>query len=157
MVVTKHGSNMRRNFTKRWHKAYAALYGAGAKDHEEAALQKAVTRRKPNRLYPTEEEEQIMTAVWLTKQGIPFFHIPNGGYRDYREAAKLKRMGVQAGIPDLMIPIPNGIYHSLYIELKRIKCGKISDVQKYWLDILNKYGHKAIVCYGANEAIKEIE
>ena len=40
------------------------------------------------------------------------YHIPNGGKRDARTAANLKRQGVKAGVPDLHLPValggPNG-------------------------------------------------
>ena len=45
-------------------------------------------------------------------------HIPNGGRRNAKEAAKLKRMGVLAGVSDLHLPVARGGYHSMYIEMK---------------------------------------
>lgn len=36
-------------------------------------------------------------------------HIPNGGARNAREAAKLKRMGVLAGVSDLHLPVARGM------------------------------------------------
>lgn len=55
-----------------------------------------------------EDQIHIPCADWLrvfknkTKR-IVYFHVPNGGKRDKRVAAKLKRMGVIAGIPDFII------------------------------------------------------
>ena len=57
------------------------------------------------RKLPTESQEQIMLVTWLVKKGIKFYAIPNGGKRNYLEAAKFKREGVQPGVPDLCIPI----------------------------------------------------
>lgn len=34
--------------------------------------------------------------------GVVYFHVPNGGQRDLREAKRLKQSGVKAGVPDLM-------------------------------------------------------
>lgn len=101
---------------------------------------------------PTEDSEQIKLAVWLTKQGIKFYAIPNGGHRNYLEAVKLKRTGVQAGVPDICIPQACGAYHGLYIELKRVKGGRVSDSQNYWLGLLREQGYYAEVACGADEA-----
>jgi len=106
-------------------------------------------------LIPTEDQEQAKLCAWLTKEGIRFYAIPNGGSRNLIEAVKFKRCGVQPGIPDLCIPIPSGSYHGLYIELKRIKGGRISDSQIYWLTFLREKGYYAEVANGCQEA-KEI-
>lgn len=57
------------------------------------------------------------------------FAIPNGGSRDIREAVRLKRQGVKAGVSDMFLPIPNSMYHGLFIELKvgktkQVRCKK---------------------------------
>lgn len=101
---------------------------------------------------PKEDEEQIKLAVWLTKRNIKFYAIPNGGKRNFWEAMKLKRTGVQRGVPDICVPIPSGGYHSLYIELKRQKGGVVSSEQREWLDWLNKAGFYARVAKGFEEA-----
>ena len=87
---------------------------------------------------------------------IPVYHIPNGGKRNRREAVNLKRQGVRAGVPDLCIPVPMGSYHGLYIELKVDK-NKTTQNQDDWLELLNKNGYKAVVCYGFDEAKAEID
>lgn len=103
----------------------------------------------------TEDQEQIKLATWMTKQGIRFYAIPNGGKRNLLEAVKLKRMGMSAGVPDLCIPIPSGSYHGLYLELKREKGGKVSHEQAEWLAFLTEKGYYAQVAKGFEEA-KEI-
>lgn len=109
----------------------------------------------------SEYEEQVKLVVWLERNkgrfGIKFYAIPNGGYRTPTEAVKLKRTGVSAGVPDLCIPKSKGSYHGLYIELKRVFGGKVSDFQKEWIDYLNKEGYYAIVCNGFEAAKKVIE
>ncbi len=76
---------------------------------------------------PTEEEEQSALVEWARSQpwGGLFWHVPNGGYRHTREAAKFKRMGVLAGVPDLFLAMPrywpkeNSLTaHGLFIEMK---------------------------------------
>lgn len=101
---------------------------------------------------PTEDYEQIRLCTWLTLQCIPHYSIPNGGFRRFKEAVRLKRTGVQSGVPDLCIPIASGIYHGLYVELKRKKGGKVSDNQIYWLALLREKGYYAEIAKGYEEA-----
>ena len=81
------------------------------------------------------------------------FHIPNGGRRDTAEAANLKRQGVKPGVPDLFLPVARGVYHGLFIELKRRDGGRLSENQKRWLHLLERQGYAAVVCHGAKEAV----
>ena len=83
------------------------------------------------------------------------FHIPNGGKRNAAEAAHLKRQGVKAGVPDICLPVAKSGYHGLYIELKVGK-NKPTEMQKRWIGELNAQGYRAVVCYGWEEAAKEI-
>jgi len=110
-------------------------------------------RHKPKIWCASEDEEQIALVDWLNlKKDIPFYHIPNGGQRDAREGAKLKRMGVSAGAPDLCIPMARKGHHGLYIELKREEGGVLSDAQKKWRDILIKQGYAWYECKGFEHA-----
>ncbi len=77
-------------------------------------------------------------------------HIPNGGYRHPREAKKLKKMGVKAGVSDLLLAYPNDYYHGLWIELKSPK-GKLSSEQKEWLNRMKAVDYSACVSYSLEE------
>lgn len=79
-------------------------------------------------------------------------HCPNGGSRDPREAHNLRLEGVKPGVPDICLPVPRGGYHGLYIELKRLKGGRVSEEQKDWLSALTRQGYMAVVCHGWQEA-----
>lgn len=103
-----------------------------------------------------EADEQRAVVEYCGWKRIPVFHIPNGGSRHPAEAARLKAQGVKAGVPDLCIPVARCGYHSLYIEMKAAK-GRVSGHQREWLDLLNAQGMRAVVCYGAESAIEEIE
>lgn len=109
----------------------------------------------------TEAQEQKFLFQWagLARQKYPelelLFHVPNGGRRDAREAASLKKQGVKAGVPDLVLPSPHGGYHGLYIELKAGK-NKTSKHQNEWLVSLNEQGYFVAVCYGWREASEVI-
>lgn len=83
------------------------------------------------------------------------YHIPNGGKRDARTAANLKRQGVKAGVPDLHLPVARGGYNGLYIELK-VGSNKPTQLQKKWLNSLNEQGYLAVVCYGWQEAAEQL-
>ncbi len=113
-------------------------------------------KRKRIGLTPTEHQEQTMLCVWMTKNNIPHFAIPNGGMRNAKEGFKFKREGVKAGIPDLMIPVPTKAYHGLFLELKRIHGGRLSDTQAYWLAYFNSVGYHARIANGFDEAVNII-
>lgn len=110
----------------------------------------------------SEDEEQQKVIQWaeLMSNAYPdlqmLYHVPNGGSRNRVEAAKLKRMGVRAGVPDLVLPVPRNGYAGLYIELK-VGENRPSKNQKNWLEKLALHGYKALVCYGGNEAIEILE
>lgn len=106
---------------------------------------------------PTEAEYQREVIKHCQLRHIPVFHIPNGGSRNAIEGANLKRQGVMAGVPDLCIPVARGGFHGLYIELKRDKKSTVGKSQRYWQSLLNEQGYLALVCYGADEAISQID
>lgn len=114
-------------------------------------------------IVPTEAQEQKMLFEWVFYQSYKYpelklcHHIPNGGSRNKIEAAKLKAQGVKPGVPDICLPVPNGEYHGLYIELKRRDGGHVSENQKAWLSALKACGYKAEICKGADEAVSMIE
>lgn len=111
---------------------------------------------------PTEAEEQIALFQWAEYAEGKYpplrllYAVPNGGSRHRIEAANLKHQGVKAGVPDLCLPYPRGVYHGLYIEMKVGK-NKPSDSQKVWLQNLASVGYFTAVCYGFNEARATIE
>ena len=122
---------------------------------------------KPNvktRAAPTQWEaaEQETLFTWASYQLGTFpeldmlYHVPNGGSRNKFEAAKLKRQGVKAGVPDIVLPVARDGFHGLYIELKYGK-NKPTEDQKKWIARLKEQGYKAITCYGWREAAGVIE
>lgn len=110
---------------------------------------------------PSEHDEQCALFEWaaLNTGQHPelemLFAVPNGGYRPMITAAQLKAEGVRAGVPDVCLPVARGRFHSLWIEMKR-KPNRTSDAQREWLDNLRHYGHCAVVCWSADEAINTI-
>lgn len=104
---------------------------------------------------PNEDGEQMAVVEYCELCGIDVVHIPNEGKRSAAYGARMKRMGLKKGFPDLEFPIPVGKYHGLYIEMKT-KGGKLEPDQKRWLAKLNARGYRACVCVGADEAITEV-
>jgi hypothetical protein len=96
----------------------------------------------------------MWSAAWLRGQAIPHHHSPNGEKRERHVGAKLKAMGTSPGFPDFFIPLPGAFdgkpKAALFIELKALD-GRVSDVQKAWLDLLNRSGYYACVAYGYAE------
>lgn len=111
--------------------------------------------------YP-ESEEQIALFEWASYRAGAhpelhlMFHIPNGGKRNITEAARFKRMGVKAGVPDICLPVARCGYHGLYIELKA-PGGKASEYQTMWINELTRQRFLARVCVGWKEAADLIE
>ncbi len=105
----------------------------------------------------TEASEQEAVIQFCEYSGIDVIHIANEGKRSARYGAKLKRLGMRKGFPDLFIPIANNGYHGLFIELKRDVTCKPTKEQLLWTGKLNNAGYYATVCYGADAAIREIK
>lgn len=89
-------------------------------------------------------------------------HVPNGGKRDKRTAAKLKATGVKAGVPDIYLDVARGGFHGLRIELKRpATAGKREGItsadQKRWMSLLQEQSYYAVACVGWQEASKHLE
>lgn len=112
---------------------------------------------------PTEHDEQTALVRWATLNEwheprlAMLFAVPNGGMRTKATAGKLRGEGVRAGVPDLMLAEPgaNG-EHGLFIELKRLRGGSVSDAQRMMLAKLRKAGYVAVVCRGWVEAARAI-
>lgn len=109
------------------------------------------------KLQTTEDNEQEAVVEYCELKHIVAVHIPNESKRSVAYGAKMKRMGLRKGFPDLFIPTARHGFHGLFVELKVDKSGRVRPEQKAWRDYLNKQGYKALICYGAGEAIKEIE
>jgi hypothetical protein len=102
----------------------------------------------------TEDQEQMLFVQWFRRQypTIRIFSIPNGGARHPAVAAKLKATGTSAGVPDLFIPA-----WSTWVEMKRAKGGRLSEVQKDWIAYLESIGHKVLVGHGFDDAMAKVQ
>ncbi len=113
--------------------------------------------------HQSEEVLQEIVAAWLDLWGVLWWHTPNGGKRHKAVAAKMKRAGQKAGVPDVMIfeqwhrpRTENGgqPYHfGLAIELK-VKGNYPTKTQKAMMADLEARGWRVAVCRSLDE-VKE--
>lgn len=105
-------------------------------------------------------QEALFSWAGYNMQRMPelefLHHVPNGGKRDAATAVALKRQGVKAGVPDIVLPAPRAEYHGLYIELKTGK-NTTTAKQKRWLKYLRQQGYYTAVCYSWQLAAELIE
>lgn len=72
---------------------------------------------RSNKYIPNEEIIHEGIAKWMHQNvACVWFHVPNGEKRDAATAAKLKRMGVRAGVADIIV-LHEGRF--IAIEVKR--------------------------------------
>lgn len=96
---------------------------------------------------------QKISAKYLDSlPGLLWFHTPNGGSRNIKEAAELKRQGVKAGVPDILIIEQKNNYSGLAIELK-VKGGKQTASQKEFEKKLTNKGFLYRIVYSLDELI----
>lgn len=111
---------------------------------------------------PTESEEQQALFRWAAYEACVMpelkllYHVPNEGQRTRANGGRMKAEGLKAGVPDICLPVARGGFHGLYIELKRIKGGKLSEAQADWLERLAGEGHYCTVCKGWDAAKQTI-
>ncbi|CAB4177863.1 VRR-NUC domain containing protein [uncultured Caudovirales phage] len=103
----------------------------------------------------SESHLQQQCVKWLQFQysSLVWFHVPNGGQRNIREAVRFKREGVKAGVADIILLRPNKSKHGLLIELKT-KSGKQSPDQKEFQKQTEFWNYQYSVCRNLDEFMK---
>lgn len=128
-------------------KRYGKVYTFGNMSEEDL---KRKMYRNSRKAAATEHDLQVGCVRWFRYEFPAFapllFAIPNGGRRDYVAAAKLKAEGVVPGVPDLLLAVPRGEYHALWIEMKNGKAGELSPAQKEMHERLRAQGYRVEVC-----------
>lgn len=103
--------------------------------------------------YQDAREDQIQASIVeyirLCHPDCIVAHVPNGGLRAKREAARLKWQGVLAGYPDLIVNIPGG--KAILLEVKAPK-GVLSDNQKALRDHCERFEIPWAVVKSVDEA-----
>jgi hypothetical protein len=117
----------------------------------------------PKPFVPKEYDEQLALfdyAAVAAKQDWRWkllFCTLNGVRVPIGVAKKMKRAGNRAGVPDVILPVVGyAACPGLFIEMKRIKGGVISNDQHWWHKQLRDMGYQVTVCAGAKAAIDTI-
>jgi hypothetical protein len=118
----------------------------------------------------TEDAIQVDVAAFLDSLRLPWFHPANERRCSPAQGAMLKRRGVKAGVPDIIIcrahAVMNGSpaheadcyhqRHGLAIELKAPGNGP-SPAQREWLDRLRSEGWIVAVCRSLSQVVDVLE
>jgi len=110
---------------------------------------------------PLETKEQQALVETLRAFGVECFSVPNGaivgGRNRFGQLAKLKREGMLAGAPDLVLMdrLPDG--RPVAIEMKRQKGSVISDEQRVVLLRMVSCGWAVVLAKGADDALVQLK
>jgi len=106
--------------------------------------------KKKRRRRRDEHREQEKFVSWARLRGLLLCHTPNElvGQVSKGRAAELKRLGVAAGVPDILIFDRRA---NVAIEFKG-PGGSRTKEQRYWLEMLGKHGWRTLVAKSAEEA-----
>lgn len=112
----------------------------------------------PLSLPATEDDLQIQ-CISSFKLAYPqyakrVFHVPNGGKRSAREAARFQKMGVLPGVCDIIISIPRGKWHGMFAELK-LGNNDLSHNQEAFIKEHEK-DYYCVVCWTVQEFMNEV-
>ena len=120
-----------------------------------------------------QEEEVQKSVVNYLKLKYPkvMYCASLGGIRtSFKQAVKAKATGYVKGFPDLQICVPmergvegeggmhrGGVYHGLFLEIKKDKKSYPTKEQKEWIAYLNEQGYCARVTKGLDESLAVID
>lgn len=109
---------------------------------------------------PQSHEEEDIQGEFFEKARIIFpelgkllFAVPNGGKRNIKEAARMKKQGVVPGASDILCLIPNKHYNYMGMECKTEK-GKQSEDQKEFQKQVEAAGGFYVLFRSAREGIE---
>lgn len=103
-----------------------------------------------------EDSIQLAVAQHIRARGVPglvAFHVPNGGRRNAREAARLKGMGVLAGVSDWILVYGGKVFA---LELKA-PGGRASESQMAFIANMEAQGAFTCIAEGLDRAIATLE
>lgn len=114
-------------------------------------------RQQPTKHKPRHEESKIQQAVvqWFRLQYPKYIiaAVPNGGYRNSKEAAIMQREGVLSGFSDLIVIAQRNV---LFMEMKTPK-GLQSDKQKEFQNKVSRLGFEYVICRSFEQSVLAIE
>lgn len=149
------------------HASENVFNSGGVKMSLDTLIKKALAKQptvKPRikRNAQPESIEQAKVIAWAraNERNYPYLWLLhnslNGAKRTKANGDKLVKQGLLSGVPDLLLPVKQGIYSGLYIEMKSAK-GRISIDQSKFLSAVSDNSYAAFVCYSAVEAIDKIK
>lgn len=100
----------------------------------------------PNQAPEDYLQKAVARYLWSQYPKAVWFHVPNGGFRNGKEASKFRCMGVRAGVSDIIILEPRLNYHGLIIELKT-KTNTITKPQEKFLKEMDERNYLTVICY----------
>jgi len=118
--------------------AMQTLYG-----DKPATLVKPSKKLKAKRSPPTQQPEyclQVKLVSWARSEGLDLISIPNSGRRSWAQGKKEVAMGLTAGVSDLFLAEPCGVYGGFWIELKA-PGKKPTELQLAWLQKMQRAGY----------------
>ena len=98
------------------------------------------------------DQTKLVARIKMHYPAVVVFAIPNGGFRNSKEAARLKAEGVLAGVPDLMVAVARNGRNGLFIEMKREKGGRVSPAQRAVIEDLEGAGYSVAIGRGVDDA-----
>lgn len=130
------------------------LNGWQKKSESSSQSAEPVAEKRRNNDY---EDQEMIKFCTMTKDicsqypdADKWFHPPNGGSRDAATGAKLKRMGVRKGIPDVLFLQPRGEYNFFVADMKWGD-NVLTPEQKAWFSMFSRAGALCVVAYSAGE------
>ncbi len=126
--------------------------------HRKASEPVRITASEFKAKAKSEHDLQVEIVRWCEGDGEHlvrgrFFAVPNGGYRSKRTAARLKAEGLRPGVPDMIFFRQS---ETLWIEVKNGEKGKLSGLQKEFIELLERNLHDVSVVRSLDEAILAI-
>lgn len=101
-----------------------------------------------------EDEIQIGICEVFDLMGIWYYHVPNQalGKCSIQRAVRFKRMGLKAGIADLVLSSDSGVAH--YLEVKTAK-GKLSKAERDFRDLCKLKSWPYAIARSVDEAVAQ--
>lgn len=111
--------------------------------------------KSPSRDGLTEYQIHAAVVQYLRLQGLTFVHPANESRGTIGWRAKLKRMGLSPGCPDILIFTPPPRmpgFVGMAMELKSLR-GRLSTAQVWWINELDRLGWYAVVARGLDQSL----
>tara|TARA_R110002126_G_scaffold115532_1_gene254282 strand:- start:88 stop:483 length:396 start_codon:yes stop_codon:yes gene_type:complete len=125
----------------------------------ESIYQTAVTCLTKRNYKESKEQEALIEWFDLSykKYEKLLVYVPNGQDVGPKTGARLKRTGLRAGFPDLVLFVPSGIWSGLILEFKPTDSGTVGKEQKIMITRLTAQGYCALAVNGLDEAMRIIK